>query len=271
MSDKTDAWMPVYIADYLRDTQHLNTIEHGAYFLLLIKCWVERGILPIDQRRLARIAGLSPKQWRESGPTLVDFFIETKEGYTHKRVTEELARADANLEQRRAAGRSSAAQRALQRASNARSTSVPTSVPTGTSTKLQREGQRTPQRKSNASPSPESSLRSDSPLPPKFASESPQIRRVLEAGRFAAVPSDKDLVFEWLSLPNMELERDIVPMVESISGQEMARKGRAPFMFKFFDARIRERHAADEAEIQRLRNTRKRIEDQDRRQAAEGP
>lgn len=108
------------------------------------------------------------------------------------------------------------------------------------------------------------------PKPSKFDSERPEVRRVLEAGKFAVVPSDKFLVYEWLALPDMELDRDIVPLVEKISGEEMARKGRMPFTLKFFDGRIREQHAADQAEILRLRRGRARAErlDAEQRDAA---
>ena len=48
---KTGIWMPVYIGDYLRDTQDLSAEEHGVYFLLLMHYWQKneqigrRGIL----------------------------------------------------------------------------------------------------------------------------------------------------------------------------------------------------------------------------------
>lgn len=97
------AWMPFYIGDYRRDTAHLTTEEHGAYFLLIIHYW-ETGPLVADDRQLARIAGLSLKRWMAVRATLKSFFLNPAtqnlsqhllDGrWHHKRIDEELAKAE---------------------------------------------------------------------------------------------------------------------------------------------------------------------------------
>lgn len=59
----TGDWFPIYVADYLADTMHLDTEEHGIYLLLLIAYWRRGGPLPDDPKFLARICHLSPKRF----------------------------------------------------------------------------------------------------------------------------------------------------------------------------------------------------------------
>lgn len=55
--------MPFFTDAYLADTKHLSTLEHGAYFLLLISMWRAGGSLPDDATLLARYAGIPPRNW----------------------------------------------------------------------------------------------------------------------------------------------------------------------------------------------------------------
>ena len=112
------AWMPLYIGDYMRDTGHLTTIEHGAYLLLIMHAWGQDGALPGDEDRLRIIAKMDVKDWRRSGTTLLEFFVRNGAAFRHKRIDAEIANAKANVEQRRAAGRASAERRAQQRKPN---------------------------------------------------------------------------------------------------------------------------------------------------------
>lgn len=82
-------WMPLYVADYLADTGHLSTTEHGAYMLLIMHYWQNDG-LPADDAKLARIARMPLRDWSKIGATLADFFDD---GWKHKRIEEEFARA----------------------------------------------------------------------------------------------------------------------------------------------------------------------------------
>lgn len=93
--------MPLYVADYRADTAHLRTIEHGAYFLLIMHYWATGG-LPDDDAQLSRIAGMASSEWRKSKPVLQAFFID---GWKHKRIDAELELADSKYQARAEAGR----------------------------------------------------------------------------------------------------------------------------------------------------------------------
>lgn len=93
-------WMPLYVADYLADTGHLSTVEHGAYMLLIMHYW-QKGGLPNDPKRLASIARASLEQWLEIEPTLIELFGVD---WTHARIDEELAKSAKAYEKRALAG-----------------------------------------------------------------------------------------------------------------------------------------------------------------------
>lgn len=108
---ETDAWMPLYVSDYLRDTQHLSTAEHGAYMLLILYAWGQDGRLTKDTERLRRVAKMTPKEWRVSWPVLREFFDEDGDGFRHGRIERERAKAADIVDKRREAGRAGAAKR----------------------------------------------------------------------------------------------------------------------------------------------------------------
>ena len=83
------AWMPFYVGDYLADTKHLSTVEHGAYLLLIMHYW-QRGSLPTDDDRLARIAGLDDMQWQCVRIAIAPFFTKS---WKHIRIEKELQKA----------------------------------------------------------------------------------------------------------------------------------------------------------------------------------
>lgn len=84
MEAKVDIWMPLAIGDYLADTSHLDTTQHGAYLLLLMHYW-RKGPLPNDPVQLAHIAKLPPDAWSMNQAVLMDFFQVGEDGLLHQK------------------------------------------------------------------------------------------------------------------------------------------------------------------------------------------
>lgn len=82
--------LPLWTDAYLADTSHLTTTEHGAYLLLLMAMWRAGGVLPNDDKKLGRIARLTPGQWARVKETIWEFFRVTPDGITQGRLTDEL-------------------------------------------------------------------------------------------------------------------------------------------------------------------------------------
>ena len=83
-------WMPMYWGDYLSDTGHLSTLEHGAYLLLIAHYW-QTGCLPTDEPRLARIAKLDSEQWSCVRNAIASLFSKN---WTHTRIDKELEKSE---------------------------------------------------------------------------------------------------------------------------------------------------------------------------------
>lgn len=82
--------IPLFPDAYLRDTTHLTTEEHGAYFLLLMAAWgTEDCSLPNDEKRLAALAKLPVARWRKIAPTVLEFWTIDRGRLSQKRLRQE--------------------------------------------------------------------------------------------------------------------------------------------------------------------------------------
>jgi len=90
---KPTAWMPMYWGDYLRDTGHLTTHQHGAYLLLIAHYWSSGQALPDDDLRLQKITRVPPHLWRVVKPILAAFFKVENGRWYHSRIERELTGA----------------------------------------------------------------------------------------------------------------------------------------------------------------------------------
>ncbi len=89
---------------------HLNTQQHGAYLLLLFHLW-RRGTLPDDDTTLAKITGLTPKEWTSVRLVLEPYFTVNNGLWQHSRVERERVRIAARQEKRGIRAKSAAVAR----------------------------------------------------------------------------------------------------------------------------------------------------------------
>lgn len=111
-------WMPLYVADYLADTAHLNATESGAYLHLIMHYWMNGG-LPTDDKLLARVARMTLAQWRKARPLIEPFFMQ---GWKHKRIEFELTEAARISAAGKAGGKASGEARRQRLANDQRTT-----------------------------------------------------------------------------------------------------------------------------------------------------
>ncbi|MCV4093439.1 YdaU family protein [Pseudomonas aeruginosa] len=125
-------YIQLYVADYLADTMHLSTEEHGAYLLLIFNYW-QTG-KPIPKVRLSRIARVPNDRWPAVEASLSEFFNDNGNEWVHERIERDLLAVDSTRNQRSAAGKASAAAKKARkeaehkRESSARSTTVESSL-----------------------------------------------------------------------------------------------------------------------------------------------
>ena len=96
---KVDIWMPLYIGDYLADTQRLTTEQHGAYLLLIMDYW-RSGRPPDNDQVLAQICKLNPDAWCNAKAMLKQYFSIEDGCWVHKRIEAEILDAAQNQDRK---------------------------------------------------------------------------------------------------------------------------------------------------------------------------
>jgi uncharacterized protein YdaU (DUF1376 family) len=93
--------MPWVDADFRRKTTRLSRVQRTAYRDLLQACFDAGGILPDDDKVLARICDLDIRTWRKHRPVLQPFFYG---GWRHHRIDADLQRIVETKERHARAG-----------------------------------------------------------------------------------------------------------------------------------------------------------------------
>lgn len=117
-------YIQLYVADYLADTAHLTTEEHGAYLLLIFNYWQTGKALRED--RLATVARMSNECWTNVEHTLKEFFNVCDGYWFHDRIERDLKAVNERRNQLSMAGKASAKSRKIKKKNrnNKRSTNV---------------------------------------------------------------------------------------------------------------------------------------------------
>lgn len=93
---KVDAYMRLYIGDWLEATADLTLEEEGAYMRLVMHLWKRGGVLPLDHTRLARMLRIPEADWRRIWDAIARMFIvDESKTISHRRVNKELEHAKA--------------------------------------------------------------------------------------------------------------------------------------------------------------------------------
>jgi uncharacterized protein YdaU (DUF1376 family) len=93
---KKPSHIPFFPDAYLRDTTHLTTEEHGAYFLLLMAAWgTDDCSLPNDERRLAALVRMPVARWRKVAFNILEFWTIESGRIWQKRLRKEWAYVNA--------------------------------------------------------------------------------------------------------------------------------------------------------------------------------
>lgn len=81
-------FFPVVMDDYRADTLHLTTLQHGAYFLIMLRYFEIQQ--PLPEVEVCRASLLDPTQWEAERSVLAAFFIIEDQLWRHKRIERDL-------------------------------------------------------------------------------------------------------------------------------------------------------------------------------------
>ena len=93
------------VADYRKDTTHLNPIEHYIYRTLIDWYYLDEMPIPLDTQLVLRKLGLSEEQNQNLFNILDEFFVESSFGYEHFRIEKDIAHYHQNAEKNRENGK----------------------------------------------------------------------------------------------------------------------------------------------------------------------
>lgn len=240
-------------SDALAGMMPLTLEERGAYNTLLDMIYDRGGPLIDNERLLAGYMNCSVRKWRQLREDLIakgKISIDRDGMITNRRARKEIENQSKTQRKLIEAGAKGGRTRAEnEKLSNETSESGQASLGAGLSD---------PQaiRADSRSQKPES-RRDSTPTSVNARAPEPRlpvdVRKVMEEGGFVSPPPDLDLLRQWYAL-GASLDQDILPTVCRLR----ANADRPPFKLKFFDAAIREKLAADQAEIEHLRRVARR-------------
>ncbi len=98
-------WMPMYWADYFKDTLDFSTFQHGCYLLLIGAYWERGSALPDDMAGLARICRTTPDKLARYGKSVFGKFTRSDGLLRHERIEFEILRSSDRLAAAKANGR----------------------------------------------------------------------------------------------------------------------------------------------------------------------
>lgn len=95
--------IPFHIGDFLSGTLHMDTLEKGAYLMLLLSHYQSGEIgIPNDDKQLARICGVSQKTWSRIRPIITEKFDVSGDFLVHNKVIEVLRKVEQKISAQRA-------------------------------------------------------------------------------------------------------------------------------------------------------------------------